>query len=138
ALAAPPPRLPPGAVLGGGRPSEIPSARISILVAATARAPVRPFLRAVSELGAAAAAILTAPADGPAAAIKVYEQSVRAMLDAKRVRRLLTTVLVVAVAAASVSMLADAVVGGDLEARQLDLARRVNEPRLLLPRGPAV
>src|SRR5262249_61861583 len=123
ALAAPPPRLPPGAVLGGGRPSEIPSARISILVAATARAPVRPFLQAVSELGAASVAILTAPADGPATAIKVYEQSVRAMLDAKRVRRLLTTVLVVAVAAASVSMLADVGLGGGLGSALSDAAR---------------
>jgi len=126
------------AVFGWGRPSEIASDRISIMVAATARATVRPFLQAVSKLGAASVAILTAPADGPAAAIKVYEQSVHAMLDAKRVRRLLTAVLVVAVAAASVSMLADVVVGGDLEARQLDLARRVNERRLLLRGGQDV
>src|SRR5262249_56322133 len=112
-----------------GRRGELAGDRFSSWAAAPARAPVRRSLQAVSELGAASVAILTAPADGPATAIKVYEQSVRAMLDAKRVRRLLTTVLVVAVAAASVSMLADVVVGGGLETPPIALPRPVTARR---------
>src|SRR5690242_7394986 len=55
------------AVFGWGRPAEIASDRIAVMVAATARSAVRPILQAVSASGAASIAVLTAPADSPAA-----------------------------------------------------------------------
>src|SRR5262245_51628494 len=91
------------AVFGWGRPADIASDRISILVVATARAALRPLLDALSELGAGSIAILTAPADGDAAAgtIKVYDQSLRSTLDAMRLSRLLLVVLLLAAGIAS-------------------------------------
>ena len=53
------------AVFGWGRPADIANDRISVMVAATARTAVRPILQALSDLGVASIAILTAPLDGP-------------------------------------------------------------------------
>jgi general secretion pathway protein L len=105
------------------------------MVAATARAAVRPILQALSDLGAASIAILTAPLDGAAAAasIKVYDQS--GALDAKRVSRILLVVLLVAAGAAGLAGAADVAIGSSLEDRQLDLARRINERRAALRGG---
>ena len=125
------------AVFGWGRPADIASDRISIVIAATARAAVRPILQAVSELGAASIVVLTAPTDGAVAApsIKVYDQSIRGTLDAMRLSRILAIVLLVAAAAASLAVAADATIGASLEARQLDLTHRINERRALLRAG---
>ena len=126
------------AVFGWGRPVDNASDRISVItVVATARAMVRPFLQAASELGAASIAILTIPVDGGVAAgrIKVYDQSVRGMLDPARVSRMLLIVLIAAAAIASVAVAADMVVGDSLETQQLDLTRRINERRAALRLG---
>jgi general secretion pathway protein L len=125
------------AVFGWGRPTDIASDRISVTVVATARAMVRPFLQAASELGATSVAILTVPADGGAAtgSVKVYDQSVRGMLDPARVSRILLMVLVVAGAAASLAVAADTTFGSSLETQQLDLARRINERRAAIRAG---
>ena len=122
------------AVFGWGRPTDIAGDRISVMVAATARAAMRPFLQGLSELGATSIAILT-PADGAAAAIKVYDQSVRGMLDARRVSRVLAVVLVLAAAAASIAVAADFVIGASLDARQADLTQSINQRRALLRGG---
>ncbi len=128
------------AVFGWGRPTDIANERISVMVAATARTVVRPILQALSALGAASIVVLTAPADSPAAAasIKVYDQSVRGLLDPRRVSRILLVVLLVAAAAASVALAADFVIGGSLEARQSDLARSINARRIQLRGGQNV
>jgi general secretion pathway protein L len=124
------------AVFGWGRPADIPNDRISITVAATARAMVRPILQAVSEVGAASIAVLTAPAEGAAAAgIKVYDQNVRGQLETQRVGRILLVVLLVAVVSAGVALAADVVVGGSLESRHSDLARQIDQRRVLLRAG---
>jgi general secretion pathway protein L len=125
------------AVFGWGRPADIANDRIAVMVAATARTMVRPILQAVSASGAASIAMLTSPADSPAAAarIKVYDQRVRGMLDAHRVSRILLVVLLVAAAAASVALAADFVIGGDIEARQSELARTITAHRVQLRAG---
>ena len=127
------------AVFGWGRPADIASDRISIMVVATARAAVRPLLDRLSELGAASIAILTTSADGSAAAgtIKVYDQSIRGTLDAMRLSRILLIVLLVAAGAASLAIAADATLGASLEAREQDLTHRINERRALLRGGQA-
>jgi general secretion pathway protein L len=127
------------AVFGWGRPADIASDRISIMVAATARAALRPLLEALSELGPASIAIFTAPADGAAAAgtIKVYDQSVRGTLDAMRLSRILMIVLVLAVGAAAVAVAADSILGSNLEARASDLERSINQRRAQLRGGQA-
>jgi general secretion pathway protein L len=127
------------AVFGWGRPADIASDRISIMVAATARAAMRPMLDALAEFGPASIAIFTAPADGAAAAgtIKVYDQSVRGTLDAMRLSRILLVVLLIAAVAASLAVAADATLGASLEARQNDLTRSINQRRAALRGGQA-
>jgi general secretion pathway protein L len=56
------------AVFGWGRPADVAGEHISIMIAATARAMVRPLLQAVSDLGAGSIAIFTVPTEGPPAA----------------------------------------------------------------------
>jgi len=127
------------AVFGWGRPADIASDRISIMVAATARATVRSMLDALSECGPASIAIFTAPAGGAAAAgtIKVYDQSVRGTLDAVRLSRILLVVLLVAAVAASLAIAVDATLGASLEARQDELTRSINARRAALRGGQA-
>jgi len=127
------------AVFGWGRPADIASDRISIMVAATARATVRPMLDALSECGPASIAIFTSPADGAAAAgtIKVYDQTVRGTLDALRLSRVLLVVLLVAAVAASLAIAVDATLGASLEARQDELTRGINARRAALRGGQA-
>jgi general secretion pathway protein L len=127
------------AVFGWGRPADIASDRISIMVVATARAAVRPLLETLSELGASSIAILTAPADGSAAAgtIKVYDQSIRGTLDAMRLSRILLVMLLVAAGAASLAVAADMTLGASLEEREQDLTRRINQRRAQLRGGQA-
>jgi len=57
------------------------------------------------------------------------------MLDAQRVSGILLVVLLVAVAAAGVALAADFVIGGDLEARQNELARTITARRVQLRAG---
>jgi general secretion pathway protein L len=124
------------AVFGWGRPADIANDRISIMIAATARAMVRPILQAVSEVGAASIAMLTMPVEGAAAAgIKVYDQNVRGMLETRRLSRILLVVLLMAVISAGVALAADVVIGGSLDSRQSEIAREINQRRVLLRNG---
>jgi general secretion pathway protein L len=124
------------AVFGWGRPADIANDRISIMIAATARAMVRPILQAVSEVGAASIAMLTVPVEGAATAgIKVYDQNVRGLLETRRLSRILLVVLLVAVISAGVALAADVVIGGSLERRQSEIAREINQRRVLLRNG---
>lgn len=125
------------AVFGWGRPSDIASDRISVMVAATGRTMVKPLLAAVSELGAASIALLTAPVEvaGGSARIKVYDQNVRGILDARRLSRVLLAIFLVAAAGAALATGANAIVGGDLETQQLELARRISERRGVIRAG---
>jgi general secretion pathway protein L len=127
------------AVFGWGRPADIAGDRISIMVAATARAAMRPMLDALSELGPASIAMFTAPADGAAAAgtIKVYDQRVRGTLDAMRLSRILMIVLLLAAGAASLGVALDATLGSSLEAQANDLTRSNNARRAQLRGGQA-
>jgi general secretion pathway protein L len=125
------------AVFGWGRPAEIANDRISIMIAATGRATVKPLLQAASELGPASVALLTEPVDtaGSAARIKVYEQNVRGFVDARRVSRGLLAVLIVATAACVLAIGADMIIGGNLDAQQFDLSRRIADRRGMIRAG---
>jgi general secretion pathway protein L len=120
------------AVFGWGRPADVAGEHISIMIAATARAMVRPLLQAVSDLGAGSIAIFTVPTEGAAASIKVYDQAAGGSLDAGRMRRAVSVVLLVAMAAAALAFGADVWIGGEFDARQLDATQRIEARRTLL------
>src|SRR5258707_7371431 len=92
------PWSPAEAVFGWTRPAQAGPERIAVTVAATARAMIMPLVQALAANGAASLAVATVaqdPASG-ALAIKVFDESARGALDARRVRWALIAVLVVA------------------------------------------
>jgi general secretion pathway protein L len=125
------------AAFGWSPPTDIGNDRIVVTVAATARALVNPLVEAVAGLGADTI-VLSTLAQSPgsdATAIKVFEHTVRGALEVSRVRRALVAVLTVAGLLAGAAVTADVVVGNDLEARQIDVARRIATRRVAMRAG---
>jgi general secretion pathway protein L len=125
------------AAFGWSPPTDAGNDRIVVTVAATARGLVTPLVEAVAGLGADSIVVSTlAQSPGSAAvAIKVLEHSVRVAFEVRRVRRALIAVLVVAGLLASAAVTAEVVVGNDLEARQIDVARRIATRRVAMRAG---
>ncbi len=122
------------AAFGWSAPSTLAGERIVVTVAATARSLLEPLVRALAGLGANSVAMSTVEpgveADG--GAIKVLEHRMRGALDAHRVRRLLLGVLVASGLLAAAATAAAVVIGGDLEARQTDVSRKIAARRASL------
>jgi general secretion pathway protein L len=133
------PWSPAEAAFGWSPPTDAGDDRITVTVAATARALITPLVEAVAGLGADSIVVSThAPSPASAAvAIKVFEHMVRGALELRRVRRALMAVLIAAGLVASAAVAAQIVVGDDLEARQLDVGRRIAARRMALRAGDA-
>ena len=143
------PWSPAEAAFGWSPPTDAGNDRITVTVAATARALITPLVEAVAGLGAdsivvsthapspASAAGASGAAASGAAAIKVLEHTVRGALELRRVRRALMAVLIGAGLIASAAVAAQIVVGDDLDARQLDVGRRITARRMALRAGDA-
>jgi general secretion pathway protein L len=124
------------AAFGFSSPADGGSDRIVVTVAATARALVSPLAEAIAGLGADSI-VITTPSPGREAAnsIKVFEQTIRGVLEERRVRRLLFAVLLIAVLLAGGSVTAALVVGSDLEAQRIEVASRLAARRLAIRSG---
>ena len=124
------------AVFGWTRPAEAGPERIGVTVAATARAMIMPLVEALAATGAASVAVSTVAHDtaGPLA-IKVFDESARGALDARRVRRALVAVLGVAGLVAVAAVGTATVMAGTLNHRQDELARRIVERRAAMLGG---
>ncbi len=122
------------AAFGCSKPSEIANDRIVVTVAATAKALITPFVQALAGRGADSIVVSTvAPGEAAGAvAIEVFEQQARGALEVRRVRRALGGILVAAGLLAGAAIAADAVIGGSLQARQDDVARRIASRRATL------
>jgi general secretion pathway protein L len=124
------------AAFGWSAPVEIANERVSITVAATARALVMPLVSAIAGLGADSIAVSTvAPGTPDGAAIKVFDQRVRGALELKRVRRGLATALAAAGALAAAAILADVFGGNEIGARHADITSRIAAQRAKLRAG---
>jgi general secretion pathway protein L len=125
------------AAFGWSAPSPIANDRIVVTVAATARALVMPLVGAIASLGADSIVVSThAPgADAGPVAITVFDQRVRGALEVARVRRAIAAVLLAAALLAGAAIAADVIVGGELDARQADLSRRIAAQRATLRAG---
>lgn len=118
------------AVFGWTNPVAAGADRISVTVAATARALVMPLVQALSAAGAASVSVLTMPSDTSSPTpITVFAGSASGTVDQRRVRRALLTILLVAGLAAAASVGTMAVYSGYLSQRDTELARRIAERR---------
>jgi general secretion pathway protein L len=113
------------AVFGWGNAQESGPDRMSVTVAATARALVQPYLQALTRLGVKSIAVSTVlPAPEPVA-IKVLDEKGHSALDLRLVRTALLAILVVATLGAVAALVTDKIVGHQLEKKQDALARQI-------------
>jgi general secretion pathway protein L len=111
--------------------------RMAIIIAATARTLIAPFVSAISAFGVdlitVSAALDEPQPDIPA--IKVGEHKIGKAADLRRVRRILAGLLSAAGVLSSVSVMASVIAGGAIEARRDDVASRIAERRATLQSG---
>ena len=118
------------AAFGCSAPTDAGGGRIVVTVAATAKAVLTPFVKALASLGVHSIAISThwpeAAANAPA--IVVWRENL-AGIDAAQVRRALVAILLASGLIAATALGAATVMANGLQARQDDLARRIAERR---------
>ena len=118
-------------------PVDAPNDRIELTIAATARAKIAPYLRAIADLGAASVAVATAApnAGANAAALRVFEQRARSAISVARIRSILAVVFVLSALAAAVSFGIDAVGSNRMDADQQELQRKIAAIRMAMRGG---
>jgi len=119
------------AAFGFGTPTEMGNDRIVVVVVATARAMLMPIVKAFTSCGVKSVTIRTpAPQSPPdASGITVMEENIARALDLRLTRRILLAVLAVAVFVAATAEIAAAIVDQHLQARQEELALRIEHTR---------
>jgi general secretion pathway protein L len=122
------------AVFGFSPPTELTSDRIVVTVAATARAQVVPYVKALADAGVESITVTTVKEDdaGAHTPIKVLEERTRSILDVSRVRRALVIVLALTGLAAVTSITSASIIGSNLDAKQNDLTWRIAQRRAAL------
>jgi general secretion pathway protein L len=127
------------AAFGWAPPRAVGPERISVTVAATAQALVRPYLRALTEIGAASILVSTrVPAAGEdAVPVTVLRQSASSTRIAERLRRVLSLTLIVMALSAGFATVTCQLMTGSLEAELQDLSRQIAETRAAMFRNGA-
>jgi general secretion pathway protein L len=123
------------AVVGWSKPTDLASDKISVTIAAAARAQVIPLTQAIDKLGVKSVFVSTTLPGADKSAVRVFEQSTAGALEVRSVRRKLVAGLVIAAILAVLAVAADVVIGGDLQSRQIDIARRIAERRGIIRAG---
>jgi general secretion pathway protein L len=129
------------AAFGWTSPTEVANDRIVVMVAATAKALVMPFVKAAAEVGADSITISTRLDDEHsytgfgAASIKVFEENLRGALEVRRIRRLLRAMVATCALTAVVATGAGAPIVASLATRQEELSHRLAEMRGVIHAG---
>jgi len=123
------------AVVGSSKPAELGSDKIAVTVAAAPRAQIVALVQAFGPLGVKSAVVSTTPKDAASGAITVFEQSAAGALQTRQVRRRLAAGLTIAAVLAGLALVADVVIGGELQSRQNDMTRRIAERRGIIRAG---
>lgn len=125
------------AVYSWTAPVDAPNDRISLTIAATARAKVAPLLHAIAEVGAASIAVATlAPgSDASAAPITVFEQRGRSAIDVARIRSALAAVILLSGLAATIALGTDTVLSTSLDGEQQELTHKIAAIRMAMRAG---
>jgi general secretion pathway protein L len=121
------------AAFGWSKPVETDAQRMLVTIAATALTLVRPYVKAIADIGAHSIAVFTALPDGgpDATPIKVWEQKGRGIKDIGRIRQALVMVLAAASITTGLSIGANAIVGPILTTQQDELARQISNLRTM-------
>ena len=111
-------------------PVDAANERIHLMIAATARAMVAPYLQAVATLGSSSIAVTTVPlnSDSNAVPIKIYEQRISAV-DTARIRSILVAVFLLSGLSATISIGVSAVIADNLGSEQQELLRKISARR---------
>jgi general secretion pathway protein L len=109
-------------------PIDAANDRIHLMIAATARAMVAPYLQAIAALGSASIFVTTTVLnpDSHAAPIKVYEQRMRSAIDVARIRSILLAVFLLSGLLATISMGVSAMIASSLGSEQQELLRKIS------------
>ena len=121
------------AVFGWGTPTDVAADRISVTVAAAARAQVVPIAEAIASLGPKSVGVSTTLPDHTP--INLFDQSSAAALGLAGVRRAVTLGFAGMLLLAVLAVTADLVIGGNLKAQQAEVSQQIAERRGLLRAG---
>jgi general secretion pathway protein L len=132
------PWAPGEAVFGWARPTHGSNNRIELVIAATARALVTPYVEAIADLSAASVALSTVPtgAEPNSAPIRVFEQRARGLFEIERIRRGLAVLFLISGIAAAITMGYSALALDSLDAEQQVLSQKVAARRAALRTSP--
>ena len=113
---------------GWSEPVKADAERIVVTVAATTFASIKPYVQAITDIGARSIAVFTSlpEAASDAQPIKVWEQKSQSAGDIGRTRRALVIILATISIAAGIAFATDIVVGTFLTAQQDELARQIS------------
>jgi general secretion pathway protein L len=124
------PWVPDDAAFGSSAPTDAGGGRIVVTVAATAKTMIVPYVQALTQLGVRSITMFTPSPDAPDAPdIKILDENVGGIRDIPQARRILITVLAAVCLVAAVAVTAATIIGGNLQDRQDELARRIAERR---------
>ena len=115
------------AAFGWSKPVPTSSDRVSVTIAATDRLLLKPYIDAVTRLGAHSIVILTTPphADGAAMPIKVQDTRVRGAFEVARIRKALTMMIGGCAIAAAATLIAEAGIDASLQSREGELTQKL-------------
>ncbi len=118
-------------------PTDAGNDRIQLTIAATARAKIAPYLRAIADLGAASIAVATVAPNSEASApvIKVFEQRARSAINVVRIRSMLAAVFLLSGLAATASIAIDAIGASSMDAEQQELQQKITAIRMTMRGG---
>jgi general secretion pathway protein L len=117
------------AAFGWSKPVDAGADRMTITVAATALALVRPYVQAIAAHGAHSIAVFTNLPDAGASPVKVWEERARGAVDIGRIRQALISILAASGIAAAATLGATAIIRASLVAQQDEIARQIASTR---------
>jgi general secretion pathway protein L len=115
------------AAIGWSEPQQDGPDRIVVMVAATVRTLIVPYVQALTAHGARSVAVLTRLPDGTP--VRVLDERGREATSVRRVSRVLLAILLLTGLGAAAATAAGVVMGASLQAQQDDLARRIVRSR---------
>jgi general secretion pathway protein L len=109
-------------------PTDTPNDRIHLMIAATARSMVAPYLQAIGSLNAASIIVTTAQPspDGNTSPIKFLEQRARGAVNVQRIRMALVAIFLLSGLSAAASIGVSAIASDSFSAEQQELLRKIS------------